>query len=394
LYNIPPQEGKADNWPLKASTTRNRLVLLYNLLYDTMICLGEQNDFVKKGPLPENEHELNSSWSPTIEKTSQPTMLVVRTESTGEKLLSELFEVMKDAVKKIRILVLSGYLFKYYHGRTCSNNPRDFDSAAVSCIVAFGRLLCYKKFIKAIPLSPEPRINLAKQGLDKIEFAFNAEGFNPASENVGAALRREDWQLGTIRGGGMQLLETEQRQAALFFTAHGEPLGKDEANNKVKTLWELPTGTGETWFENIRRALKTIWNDATQYTLDHPVQGIMPLRKSPLRNRLVYLYNVIIELLQDLYRESPGMIDDVFLQALPQTEMGFLSESIWSPQIEEPTTEEWASAKLRRITSSQALQQSPSGIIEPSIALNAQPSRMCSAPPNMTSPEPRPPSSA
>ena len=202
-----------------------------------------------------------------------------------------------------------------------------------------GRLLCFKKIIKSIPLSPDASLTAAKQALEKVEYALNCEAFNAASEQAGP-LRRPSWDLGPIRAGGMQLLEGEQRQAALFFTAAGEPLSKDEAEAKVRSLWQLPDGTQEPWFEKIRSALNSISSDATQY-MTHNDQ-LLPLRSSALRNRMVYLYNVTVELLLECYPGKTPEQFKQFLAPLPESEPGFHLPTLWAPQIESPDVKGWA----------------------------------------------------
>ena len=128
--NLYITSASADsNWPLKPSTMRNRLVLMYNILHDTMVALGERNDFVDRGALPETETELHAAWSPPIEKTCQPRPDLERSVSVVDTLLSGLLQAACDMMKKLRIIVLSGYMIKFYYGRNCTHNPRDFDQA-------------------------------------------------------------------------------------------------------------------------------------------------------------------------------------------------------------------------------------------------------------------------
>eukprot|EP00939_MAST-03C_sp_MAST-3C-sp1_P002475 g2475.t1 len=231
-------------------------------------------------------------------------------------------------LKKLRIVLLSGYLYKqaglrekrYVNGEIFrSAEPPEIVIAALGCMLA--RLSEVEGKLRDSNQHAFEKIDLALQSMEK------NEEHNLSSE--------------------LMINRTQLKDAKAFFFESGRPVSQERAEMMITKLTdERNSDSRPTWFQNWLSTLRGTLSLAKSYQGVKMSEEKMYLCEGPIRDRLLVLHNQVVCTLMSMYPKDPKpqFLIKVFVEEIPLNRSD--QEKVWAPGVK-PTKKYVANPQAR-----------------------------------------------
>jgi len=268
-------------------------------------------------------------------------------------MLRQYADSMCNVLKKLRITLLSGWLYKcgpaaehmVYRSRSDDTfRRRRFHSVVTSrevepaekIIAAFGCMLARQRHLQDFSdgVANDRVFRSTVTSLSRVLQcdSITSSGYDP--EQIKNWSTKDD-SLSTA----LRLVKNEQDECINMFTHSGSPLTIMKAEQRAAQVSDTRVEEQPKWFREWYQVLTHTLSEEKEYLSvcdEEKTTEPMRIRPGEIRNRLLLIYNDIVDSIDKLYPDKrPDFLEKqtLFLDKLPLKEMNDMKHKIWSPDV-------------------------------------------------------------